>query len=104
MADAGSELVQFSPSEELRAVDAVIAKNMQGDDAAHLSHCGEVARGRAGSPLPERQARPRGFASTWSGASAARTKWAEIHSVGGHARPGRVPRGTRTQAKMIAAL
>ena len=29
LADAGSELVQFSPSEELRAVDAVIAKNMQ---------------------------------------------------------------------------
>ena len=29
LADAGSELVQFSPSEELRAVDAVMAKNMQ---------------------------------------------------------------------------
>jgi hypothetical protein len=28
LADAGSELVQFSPSEELRAVDAAIAKNM----------------------------------------------------------------------------
>jgi quercetin dioxygenase-like cupin family protein len=30
LADAGSELVQFSPSEELRAVDKVMAKNMQG--------------------------------------------------------------------------
>ena len=29
LADAGSELVQFSPSEELRAVDAVMAENMQ---------------------------------------------------------------------------
>ena len=29
LADAGSELAQFSPSEELRAVDAAIAKNMQ---------------------------------------------------------------------------
>ena len=29
LADAGSELVQFSPSEELRTVDAVMAKNMQ---------------------------------------------------------------------------
>src|SRR5882757_580168 len=29
LADAGSELVQFSPSEELRVVDAVMAKNMQ---------------------------------------------------------------------------
>ena len=29
LADAGSELVQFSSSEELRAVDAVMAKNMQ---------------------------------------------------------------------------
>jgi quercetin dioxygenase-like cupin family protein len=28
LADAGSELVQFSPSEELRVVDAVMAKNM----------------------------------------------------------------------------
>ena len=29
LADAGSELVQFSPSEELRAVEAVMATNMQ---------------------------------------------------------------------------
>ncbi len=29
LADAGSELVQFSPSEELRAIEAVMAKNMQ---------------------------------------------------------------------------
>ena len=29
LADAGSELVQFSPSEELRAVDAVMAENMR---------------------------------------------------------------------------
>ena len=28
-AEAGSELVQFSPSEELREVDAVMSKNMQ---------------------------------------------------------------------------
>jgi quercetin dioxygenase-like cupin family protein len=27
--DAGSELIQFSPSEQLRAVDEVMAKNMQ---------------------------------------------------------------------------
>jgi len=29
LADAGSELVQFSPADELLAVDAAIAKNMQ---------------------------------------------------------------------------
>jgi hypothetical protein len=29
LADAGSELVQFSPADELLAVDAVIAKNLQ---------------------------------------------------------------------------
>jgi quercetin dioxygenase-like cupin family protein len=29
LADAGSELVQFSPREELQAVDAVMMKNMQ---------------------------------------------------------------------------
>jgi hypothetical protein len=29
LADAGSELVQFSPSGELRAVEAVMARNMQ---------------------------------------------------------------------------
>ena len=29
LAEAGSELVQFSPSEELRAVDAAMMKNMQ---------------------------------------------------------------------------
>ena len=29
LADAGSELVQFSPSAELRAVEAVMAENMQ---------------------------------------------------------------------------
>jgi hypothetical protein len=29
LADAGSELVQFSPSDELRAVETVMAKNME---------------------------------------------------------------------------
>jgi hypothetical protein len=30
LADAGSELVQFSPSEDLRAVEAAMTRNMQG--------------------------------------------------------------------------
>jgi quercetin dioxygenase-like cupin family protein len=29
LADAGSELLQFSPSEELKATDAAMMKNMQ---------------------------------------------------------------------------
>ena len=37
LADAGSELVQFSPSEELRAVEAVMAEEHAGDDAGRLS-------------------------------------------------------------------